>query len=243
MQVLPTLKYKHCYCKEALKNFGKIYPSRVGSSLPSIFYNSASLSLRVVLHHYKLCSRKDEKWQTVCRKYKGNTEELDRVKSILECIVDPDDDDDDDDDDEEDGDMNDVYPEVPKPKNENEAQISEPMHVKEAKIEPKYGKEAKIPETKNVKEAKIPEPKYVQEAKIPEPKNVKEIPEPKNVKEAKNVKEIPEPKKVKEAKHVKEAKITEPKNVIAKVVIDNDDDEVDWMALQDAAPKHDLWQV
>ena len=40
------MKFKHSYCKEAMKIFGRMYPSRIGSPLPSILYNSASLSLR-----------------------------------------------------------------------------------------------------------------------------------------------------------------------------------------------------
>ena len=104
----PSLKHKHCWCKAALADFGKAYPTRVGSPLGSIFYSSCSLNLRVVLHHYKWCYRLPTKWATVCKKYKGDTRDLEQVKEVIGCIIIED-----DEEENEEGDHYNVEPKVP----------------------------------------------------------------------------------------------------------------------------------
>ena len=60
-------------------------PSRIGSQYPDILYSSISLSLRVLLSHFRKCARHPECWQTAKNTYKGD-DSLESVTEVLKTI-------------------------------------------------------------------------------------------------------------------------------------------------------------
>ena len=84
-QVMPTLKFTHVYVRKGLQAFGRVYPSRIGSQYPDILYSSISLSLRVLLSHFRKCARHPECWQTAKNTYRGDGC-LESVAEVLKTI-------------------------------------------------------------------------------------------------------------------------------------------------------------
>ena len=90
----PTLKLKHSFVRPALVQFGQLYLSSLGGKGDLIF-NHLSLSLRVVIFHYRRCAYKPGVWDICQRAYKGKGD-LNIVSDIFtkmeECAEDEDDD-------------------------------------------------------------------------------------------------------------------------------------------------------
>ena len=93
-EVYPCCKCKHTFFKHALKHFAKLYPGMVGSESQSLLFNGCSQSFRVVLYHFRLCT-KHETWRTAKNVSMGDAVLLKPVEEILGMIVLDDEDDDD----------------------------------------------------------------------------------------------------------------------------------------------------
>ena len=88
-KVKENLKFTHLGVKEGLQAFGKLHPASIGTDLVDGSYNQVSLSLRVLLSHYRRCTS-PEVWATAKRTYKGSMS-LTPVEDIIKKLVDSDD--------------------------------------------------------------------------------------------------------------------------------------------------------
>ena len=116
-QVVPALAIKHSEVKEAMVVFQKLYPQMISDDLPhGVIFNASSLSLRVLLYHFRLCAFKSGSWTRASSQYKG-TGDLSQVSALLDRIEpESDDDDDDDNDDGDDGAGPSLRPKTPSSK-------------------------------------------------------------------------------------------------------------------------------
>ena len=88
-KVKTNLKFTHLQVKDALVAFGKLHPALIGTDLVDGLYNQRSLSLRILLSHYRRCTSPDV-WATAKRTYKG-AGDLAPVEDIIKKLVDTDD--------------------------------------------------------------------------------------------------------------------------------------------------------
>ena len=67
--------------------FGKLHPGLVGTevALADAFFNQASLSVRVLLSHFRRCGKKESVWDVAKRNYKGK-EKLEPIQELLPKI-------------------------------------------------------------------------------------------------------------------------------------------------------------
>ena len=70
--------------KQALVNFGKLHPGLVGTDMQEGLWNQASLSIRVLLSHFRKCAQHPEAWATAKRKLKDAN--LEGVEAVLKKI-------------------------------------------------------------------------------------------------------------------------------------------------------------
>ena len=85
-EAYPLCKCKHVFAKQALKIFAKLYPGMVGSQAHDLLFNGSSLSFRVLLYHYRLCSQSESAWTTAKNVFQGDTILLQPVDQILGMI-------------------------------------------------------------------------------------------------------------------------------------------------------------
>ena len=86
MQAFPGCKLTHKFVKESLEAFGKVNEAMIGTDLVDGLYNQISLSLRVLLSHFRRCARQESVWSRAQRRYKG-CESLEPVSAIIQKIV------------------------------------------------------------------------------------------------------------------------------------------------------------
>ena len=70
-EVLPSLQTTHLCVKQALVAFGKLYPQSIGAQVPDMLYSQISLSLRILMCHWRRCARQPATWTTCMKAYKG----------------------------------------------------------------------------------------------------------------------------------------------------------------------------
>ena len=81
----PNLKFNHVLVKRGLMNFGKLYGNMIGNPHPDMLYTQISLSLRVLLCHYRRCAVCPTTWSTCQRQFKGE-EDLGPVGQLLSTL-------------------------------------------------------------------------------------------------------------------------------------------------------------
>ena len=84
-QAFPSCYLKHLFVMEALEAFAKIHESKIGTDLRQGLFLQISLSLRVLLLHFRQCAQDDGTWARAKRCYKGD-KSLSPVEAIIEKI-------------------------------------------------------------------------------------------------------------------------------------------------------------
>ena len=85
-QAVPTLYVKHSLFKEAMQSFQKLYPQMISDDLPAgVIINASSLSLRVLLYHFRKCAFVPDSWPRARAQYKGSGD-IAAVETLLDRI-------------------------------------------------------------------------------------------------------------------------------------------------------------